>query len=96
MSQYVQFLQDGIKAQHGCESKHSHAAMVHEEMDGETVWKGEVEVFDLSGHPEATKAFAWAFRNDDGEIKGIAIINKPPTGSLREAVQAAIASGKFL
>lgn len=64
-------------------------------MNGDTVWSGDVEVFDLEGHPEATKAFGWGWEDAQGEIQWIAVLNKPPINSPREAVQAAIASGKF-
>jgi hypothetical protein len=33
---------------------------VHEVFRGETVWKGEVEVFDLTGHPKAKRAYGWS------------------------------------
>lgn len=64
-------------------------------MDGETVWEGDVETFELQGHPEATKAFAWGWTDAQGEIQYIAILNLPPIEGPREAVQAAIASGRF-
>ena len=35
---------------------------VHEIFRGATVWQGEVEVFDLIGHPKAMCAYAWSHR----------------------------------
>ncbi|MEZ0275705.1 MAG: hypothetical protein ACAH88_12435 [Roseimicrobium sp.] len=64
-------------------------------MDGKTVWQGAVEIFGLTGHPTATKAFAWAYRDALGEIQSMAVLNAPPISSPREAVQAAIASGQM-
>ena len=80
---------------HGCGCAFLHTSKVHEMMEGKTVWKGNVEVFDLSGHPQATKAYAWGYTDQQGEIQYIAILNTPPIDSPREAVQAAIASGVF-
>ena len=94
MNSYIAALSDGIRATHNCECAHAGTSHVHEQMDGETVWEGDVEIFDLEGHPEATKAFAWGW-DVEGEVRCLAIINVPPIESPREAVQAAIASGKF-
>jgi hypothetical protein len=33
---------------------------VRETFEGQTVWKGVVHVFDLEGHPKATRAYAWS------------------------------------
>ena len=41
---------------------------VHEVFRGETVWQGDVEVFDLTGHPKAKRAYAWSHldgKNDE-------------------------------
>lgn len=95
MSQYINELSEAVSAMHGCSCSYSHTATVHESMNGETVWKGKVEVFDLEGHTEATQAFAWGYKDDSGEVQYMAVINKPPINSPREAVQAAIASGRF-
>jgi hypothetical protein len=43
--------------------------------------------------PTASKAFAWAWRDDAGETHYVAVLDVPPVNSPREAVQAAIASG---
>jgi hypothetical protein len=52
------------------------------------------EVFNLTGQPEAGKAFAWDWTDDSGEIRSLAVLNILPINFPREAVQAAIASGK--
>ena len=89
----VRDLHDTILALHGCESRHVETAHVLEMMDGQTVWQGDVEVFDLEGHPRAARAFAWSWIDDAGERHHIAVLNVPPIDTPREAVQAAIASG---
>ena len=65
---------------------------MHEVFRGETVWKGEVEVYDLTGHPKAKRAYAWSHlegKNDEGE-RFVAVLEIPPVISPRTAVQAAI------
>lgn len=94
MTDYIKDLSEAVAALHGCHCSHLQTAHVHEMMDGQTVWQGEVETFDLTGHPKASKAFAWSWEDDAGEDHFVAVLNVPPINSPREAVQAAIASGK--
>jgi hypothetical protein len=59
---------------------------------GETVWDGNVEVFDLNGHPKATRAYAWAHDTDDPKKprRQAAVLHIPPVTSAVMAVKAAI------
>lgn len=95
MGSYLQRLQTAIRQMHGCECLHLSTAHVHESMDGQTVWEGDVEVFRLDGHPEAKRAFGWGWKDADGETQWTVVLDVPPIDSPREAVQAAIASGQF-
>jgi hypothetical protein len=36
------------------------ALPVKEVFEGKTVWEGIIHVFDLEGHPGATRAYAWS------------------------------------
>ena len=67
-------------AMHGCRYSHVGTVYVHEMLDGKMVWEGPVEMFNLHGHSQAERAFAWAW-DDDGEIRYIAILNVPPINS---------------
>ncbi len=96
MNPYLDTLAQAVTAMHGCPCTHLETATVHEMHEGKTVWAGSVEVFALEGHPKATKAFAWGWKDDAGDIQTIAVLNVPPIDSPREAVQAAIASGRFI
>ena len=87
-SLYLHNLARAITAMHGCECEHVGTATVHEMSEGQTVWKGEVETFTLTGHPKASQAFSWGRKDDAGEIRYIAVLNVPPINSPREAVQA--------
>lgn len=67
---------------------------VHEVFRGETFWEGEVEVFDLHGHPKAKRAYAWSHRegsNDEGE-RFVTVLEIPPVVSAITAVRASIMS----
>jgi len=95
MTNDLPLLQRAILAVHGCESTHSFTATVHESYEGRTVWEGTVEVFTLTGHPQATEAFAWNYPSDDGKRQAVAVLNISPIETPSDAVRVAIASGKI-
>lgn len=67
-------------------------------MDDQTMWAGEVEVFDLIGHAEAERCYAWSHREKDTngnvlnseKFKLITVLGKRPVDSPKMAVRAAI------
>lgn len=81
---------------HECGAIYRETVPVHEVFNGQTVWQGEVEVFDLSGHPKAKRAYAWSHRegeNDEGE-RFVAVLEIPPVVSPVTAVRASIIADK--
>jgi hypothetical protein len=87
----VERLQKAIKETRRCDSKHVESVPVGEQFEGQTAWKGTVEVFDLIGHPQATRAYAWSYRDGD-KIKSVTILEIPPVDSPQSAVKVAIAA----
>ena len=83
-------LKDVIRIRHGCESLHVESVPVKEVSEGEHAWEGTVEVFELVGHPEAKRAYAWSYRNGD-QNKVSAILEVAPVDSPQAAVKVAIA-----
>jgi hypothetical protein len=77
---------------HGAEAKHARSVPVKEIFEGQTVWDGVVEVFDLEGHPKANKAYAWAHATDDPlhPKRHATVLHIPPVTSPELAVRAAI------
>ena len=84
-------LKDAIRATHGCESLHVESVAVKEVFDGETAWEGKVEVFDLVGHRQAKRAYAWSYRDGD-QNKTFAVLEIPPVNSPGSAVKVAMTS----
>ena len=84
-------LKDAIRATHGRESLHVESIPVKEVFEGQTAWEGTVEIFDLVGHPEAKRAYAWRHRNGD-ENKTMAVLEIPPVDSPESAVKVTIGS----
>lgn len=79
-----------VQARHGCSAEHLQSTLVHEVLDGRTLWSGQVEIFRLSGHPTADRAYAWMHK-EGAEVQFISVLNLPPVTSAREAVSAVLA-----
>jgi hypothetical protein len=84
-------LKEAIETQHGGTATLVQAVPVLETFEGQTVWEGIVHVFDLAGHPKATRAYAWS-SPIEGSTKRrfFAVLHIPPIVSPLDAVRAAI------
>ena len=89
---YIEDLKEVIRRLHGVESTHRQSVPVKEVFQGQTVWDGIVEVFDLHGHPKANTAYAWAHETDDpaNPVRHVTVLQIPPAVSPITAVRAAI------
>ena len=89
---YIDDLKEVIRRLHGVESTHRQSVPVKEVFQGETVWDGIVEVFDLHGHPKANTAYAWTHETDDPAhpVRHVTVLQIPPAVSPITAVRAAI------
>ena len=78
---------------HGADATHIESVPVTETFQGKTVWEGIVEVFELRGHPEADRVYAWAHDTDDPKHprRHVTVLHLHPIRSARDAVRAAIA-----
>ncbi len=90
---YLGELREAIRKLHGAEAMHVESVPVKEVFRGQTVWEGVVEVFELHGHPTATKVYAWSHDTDDPNHpkKHVTVLHIPPVMSAAMAVRAAIA-----
>jgi len=88
---YLAHLQKAIKSVHGADSKHLETVPVVETFQGRPVWEGDVEVFALVGHPQASRCYAWAYDHDKGS-NAIAVLELPPVISPLTAVRAYVMS----
>ena len=89
---YLARLQTAVQHLHNCAAVWRETVPVHEVFRGQTVWKGEVEVYDLAGHPKVKRACAWSHRqgkNDEGE-RFVAVFEIPPVLSAETAVRVQI------
>ena len=90
---YIEELQDVIRKLHGVEAAHVETVPVKETFQGQTVWEGEVEVFDID-HPQTSRVFAWAHDTDDPESprRTVTVLQIPPATTPHRAVQVSIAN----
>ena len=92
--EYLDRLQVAIQELHKCGAVHRETVPMHEVFRGQTVWHGEVEVFDLTGHPKAKRCYAWSHLEGpqgNGE-RFVAVLEIPPVVSPAAAVRASIVS----
>src|SRR5580692_5129649 len=84
-------LKDVVERKHGGSAQFARSVPVRETFEGKAVWEGVVHVFDLVGHPNATRAYAWS-----SPIKGstkrrfFAVLHQGAIKSPADAVRAAI------
>jgi hypothetical protein len=91
MSSVIDELRDAIETQHSGAATLAQSVPVTETHAGEVVWEGVVHVFDLAGHPTASRAYAWS-SPIEGSTKRrfFAVLHQGPVKSPADAVRAAI------
>jgi hypothetical protein len=89
---YLAEVQRAVEATHGCTAKHVETVPIKEVFKGNTVWEGEVEVFEITGHQKAKRAYGWGYPREDqgGKFEFVAVLELPPVTSPQTAVRAAI------
>lgn len=83
-------LKQAVEHQHGGTAAVVQSVPVKETFDGKTIWEGVVHVFDLEGHPKATRAYAWSYELPDGKRRFFAVLHLGGITGPVEAVRAAI------
>jgi hypothetical protein len=87
----VEQLREAVEKMHGGTATFAQSVPVVETFEHKTVWEGVVHVFDLAGHPTATRAYAWS-SPIEGSTKRrfFAVLHTARINSPLEAVRAAI------
>ena len=96
-SDYIARVQVAVSQLHNCGAMWRETVRVHETFRGQIVWDGEVEVFDLAGHPKAKRAYGWSHRDGkhDETERFVTVLEIPPVESALTAVRVSIvADGK--
>ncbi len=89
---YIEELRDAIRHLYHAEPIYVETVPIKEVFQGETVWEGEVEVFDLTDFAEANRVYAWAHDTDvaDQPKRTVTVLHIPPVTSPEKAVRASI------
>lgn len=85
---YLARLQTAIQHLHKCGAVYRETVPVHEVFRGKTAWRGDVEVFDLTGHPKAKRCYGWTYGEPE---EFITILELPPVDSAKSAVKVGVA-----
>lgn len=86
----MQRLKKAILDLHNCDSTWLESVPVKETFQGQTVWEGIVQVFELHGHPTATRCYAWSHATTGEKRRFVAVLHQGPVDSPEKAVRAAI------
>jgi len=86
---YIEHLQRAIKKTFGLESQHVETLAVVETFRGDVLFNGDVEVFTVTGHPDATRCYAWAKDIETGSNSTV-VLERPPIKNALDAVRAAL------
>jgi hypothetical protein len=63
-NEYLYWLKAEIEREYNCPAYFLRTETVHESVEGNTVWLGDVEIFGLIGHLEARRRYAWGHEYD--------------------------------
>ena len=90
----VEVLRQVISNVHGCESRHVESIHVLETYQGQTVWDGQVQVFDLCEPYVGRKCFAWGCVDEHPrkQRRYVTVLEAPTVRSASEAVRASLIS----
>jgi hypothetical protein len=86
--EYIDNLRAVIGKLHNCGATHVESVPVHEVFRGKTLWQGNVEVFDLTGHPKAKRCYGWSYGEPE---EFITILEIPPVVDAQSAVKVGVA-----
>jgi hypothetical protein len=91
---HIAQIQVAVSQLHNCGAIWRKTVPVKEVFSGQTIWQGNVEVFDLNGHPKAKRAYAWSHLDgeQDERTRFVAVLEIPPVTSPETAVKVAIAA----
>ena len=84
-------LRTAVERMHHCHAQPAEVIPICESFQGQPVWQGIVHVFELTGHPTATRCYAWSSPvGESDKRRFFAVLHLPPITSAQDAVRAAI------
>lgn len=84
-------LEAAIVIKHNCRPDHRETVFVREKTaDNQTIWEGQVETFNLTGHRDSKSCYAWQCADPKGRVKIFTVLENQFIDSPRKAVQSAL------
>jgi hypothetical protein len=84
-------LQIAVEHMHSCRAHLVEIVPVSETFQGRPVWQGIVHIFEIAGHPTATRCYAWSSPLEGSDKRRFfAVLHIPPIISAQDAVRVAI------
>ncbi len=98
MEEEVESLRLAVESLHSCRATFGQTVPVSETFQGQPVWEGVVHVFEIEGHPTATRAYAWSSPIEGSDKRRFfAVLQlgaiKSPVDAVRAAIVAEHRSG---
>lgn len=91
MKDDIAHLQLVVESMHSCRTTLAQTVPVRETFKSKPVWEGIVHVFDLEGHPQATRAYAWSSPIEGSDKRRFfAVLHLGAIKAPLDAVRAAI------
>ena len=88
----IQALTHRIEEAHAVRATHLQTVLVERTEKGKVLWSGEVEIFQVEGHPKAKTAYGWGMEGTGEAIEWVTILGLTPTVDANKAVQAYLMS----
>jgi hypothetical protein len=90
VSERIKAIQAAVERSERCKATHVQSEPIIEQYEGEDVWGGVVEVFNLQDHPKAKRAYGWQRKaQKPGDTQYTVVLGVPPINSARDAVKKA-------
>ena len=87
----IEELRNAVEWMHNCTPLWFDSVPVNETYEGKPIWKGEVQIFTLTGHPSARRCYAWSSPIDESDKRRFfAVLHQAPILTPLDAVRAAI------
>jgi hypothetical protein len=87
---YLSLMEASIRQKLKCHITHWKTVPVHERLAEKTIWQGNIEVFELEGHAEAKKCYAWFYYEQGKSVRYVVVLESRLVKSPEEAVKSAI------
>jgi hypothetical protein len=89
---YLEAIQHAMEKGFCCKAKYLETVAVKEVFQGKTAWEGKVEVFELTGHPKANRAYGWGYQEVSDKMEYATVLGLPPVNDPKSAIRAFILS----